>query len=56
MPSKTTRKSKALKLKKKLKKDFSIKRKYRTTYKDIKNYFKELTMLYLMANFHHLVK
>ena len=41
MPSKTTRKSKALKLKKKLKKDFSIKRKYRTTYKDIKNYFKE---------------
>ena len=41
MPSKTTRKSKALKLKKKLKKEFSITRKYKTTYKDIKNYFKE---------------
>ena len=37
----TTRKSKALKLKKKLKKEFSVKRKYATTYKDIKKYFKE---------------
>jgi len=42
MPSKTTRKLKATRLKRKLKREFSIKRKYKTTYKDIKNYFKEL--------------
>lgn len=39
MPSKTTRKSKAIKLRKKLKKEFSLGRKYKTTYKDIKKYF-----------------
>jgi len=42
MPKKTTRKSKALKLRRKLKKEFSVKRKYRTTYKDIREYFKQL--------------
>ena len=42
MPSKTTRKLKADKVKRKLKKEFSIKRKYTTTYKDIKKYFKML--------------
>ena len=36
----TTRKSKALKLKRKLKRELSGKRKYITTYKDIKIYFK----------------
>ena len=36
----TTRKSKALKLKRKLKRELSGKRKYLTTYKDIKTYFK----------------
>ena len=36
----TTRKSKALKLKRKLKRELSGKRKYITTYKDIKTYFK----------------
>ena len=39
MPSKTTRKLKADKVKRKLKKEFSIKRRYTTTYKDIKKYF-----------------
>ena len=38
----TTRKSKALKLKRKLKRELSGKRKYITTYKDIKTYFKLL--------------
>ena len=42
MPSKTTRKSKALKLRRKLKKETSTKRKYVTKYKDIKDYFKLL--------------
>ena len=37
----TTRKMKAMKLKKALKKEFSSKRQYKTTYKDIKKYFKE---------------
>src|SRR6056300_1159883 len=41
MAKTVTRKSKALKLKRKLKKEFSVKRKYATTYKDIKKYFKE---------------
>ena len=36
----TTRKTKALKLKRKLKRELSGKRKYITTYKDIKTYFK----------------
>jgi len=36
----TTSKSKALKLKRKLKRELSGKRKYITTYKDIKKYFK----------------
>ena len=40
MPSKTTRKSKALKLRRKLKKETSLKRKYVTKYKDIRDYFK----------------
>ena len=40
MPSKTTRKSKALKLKRKLKRELSSTRKYITKYKDIKQYFK----------------
>ena len=44
MPSKTTRKSKALKLRRKLKKETSTKRKYVTKYKDIKDYFKLLVM------------
>ncbi|BCU97627.1 MAG: hypothetical protein CM15mV18_0040 [uncultured marine virus] len=38
----TTRKMKAMKLKKALKKEFSSKRQYKTTYKDIKKYFKIL--------------
>jgi len=38
----TTRKMKAMKLKKALKKEFSSKRQYKTTYKDIKKYFKVL--------------
>ena len=42
MPSKITRKSKALKLRRKLKKDTSVKRKYITKYKDIRDYFKML--------------
>ena len=42
MPSKTTRKSRALKLRRKLKKETSTKRKYITKYKDIKDYFKLL--------------
>ena len=37
MPTKITRK---LKLKRRLKKEFSSKRKYKTTYKDIKTYFR----------------
>ena len=40
MPSKTTRKSKALKLRRKLKREISSKRKYVTKYKDIREYFK----------------
>ena len=42
MPKKITRKSKALKLRRKLKKETSTKRKYITKYKDIKDYFKLL--------------
>ena len=38
----TTRKMKAMKLKKALKKEFSSKRQYKTTYKDIKKYFRIL--------------
>ena len=37
MPTKITRK---MKLKRRLKKEFSSKRKYKTTYKDIKTYFR----------------
>ena len=40
MPTKITRKSKALKLRRKLKREISSKRKYVTKYKDIKEYFK----------------
>ena len=40
MKIKTTRKTRALKLRRKLKKETFIKRKYTTTYKDIKEYFK----------------
>ena len=40
MAIKTTRKSKALKLRRKLKREISSKRKYVTKYKDIKEYFK----------------
>ena len=40
MPSKITRKSKALKLRRKLKKETSVKRKYVTKFKDIRDYFK----------------
>lgn len=37
---KTTRKQRALRLRRKLKKEFAVTRKYKTTYKDIKTYFK----------------
>ena len=40
----TTRKARALKLKRKLKTEISVKRKYTTTYKDIRNYFKLFNM------------
>lgn len=40
--AKITRKQKAIKLKRKLEREFSVTRKYKTTYKDIKKYFNEL--------------
>lgn len=42
---KTTKKSKALKFRKKVKTDMSTNKQYITTYKDIKKYFKELNSL-----------
>jgi hypothetical protein len=42
---KTTKKSKALKFRKKVKTDMSTNKQYITTYKDIKKYFKELNTL-----------
>ena len=42
----TTRKMKAMKLKKALKKEFSSKRQYKTTYKDIKKVFQNSKQRY----------
>ena len=53
MPTKITRK---LKLKRRLKKEFSSKRKYKTTYKDIKTYFRMFNAALFESSYRHLVR